>query len=226
MQSYALLSLINSCYDIFAVTKFHTRYYLSYQCILLFTQWNLCCLYMYTRISRTYTYIALFHKPCNSSYFPDAYFTRESNAPHSDSRAAYPRFSIFIHRDRMHACMRRAWENANRLIRNSVLRRARAMCLRSWVSGKAVSNDTCVTCVCGVRKGSATKGSRQNRPSPSLTYTGTRGISTNASRCGRSRPRRGRADARVARNRGRECGKIAFANYEYIVRQRTKTYGK
>lgn len=92
--------------------------------------------------------------PCTLNLY--AYFTRESNTSHSESRAAYLRFSTFIHRDRMHACMSRARGSIytqaqncvwlNKLIRNSVLS-PRDVFVDRGLAEKAVADDACV-CEC------------------------------------------------------------------------------
>jgi len=69
------------------------------------------CIYIYIYIYIYVHYVMVVsHKLLAIHFpFPNAYFTRESIVPYSDS-IAYPRFSTFIHRDRNHACMRDAHE--------------------------------------------------------------------------------------------------------------------
>lgn len=106
------------------------------------------------------------------------HISRESRTRRIPTVALHiPRFSTFIHRDRMHACMRRA----NRLIRNSVLLHAR-------VSGKWYRMiHTCVR----VRVYDARHEKRLQKDRDGIDlppFTGTHGISMNASRYGIASP--------------------------------------
>lgn len=110
--------------------------------------------------------------------------------------ALHIRDSTFTHRDHMHAYMhaymrsmyaRERWytkPRMNRLIRNSVPRRARGMFVDRGLPERALEKeyDACVR-VCGASDGGGYKRIAESTPCPPPTRVGTRGISMNASRC-------------------------------------------
>lgn len=170
--------------------------------------------------------------PCTLNLY--AYFTRESNASHSESRAAYLRFSTFIHRDRMHACMSRARGSIytqaqncvwlNKLIRNSVLS-PRDVFVDRGLAEKAVADDACV-CEC-VRQ---TRERLQKRPSH--VCGNSRNFDESAFRCRHCR-RYTTCITKHTSDPRKKYGKIPFftshqrkSHHIYVVRQKMENYKK